>query len=177
MSGRGDPPPAGQGGHSPDGSPVLRLAQPEDAGLGVGRQAPGVADRPPLAIDLDQPLGLHFVTLGLVVKPLGDDGIGGQPALRHRLPEVGILGTPGRDGAAGDAEIVSKLLHGGAHHAQPAGVTGEDGVVLGFGAAFRHGQPRGGEVGNSRTRHCRWESRGSSPCRPSVLVELEFDRR
>src|SRR5262245_7641223 len=70
-------------------APVLRpaVAQPEDAGLGVGRHALGVGDRPPLAIDLDQPLGLHFVALGFVVEPLGDDGIGRQPALRHRPPE------------------------------------------------------------------------------------------
>ncbi len=86
--------------------PVLALAvaQPEHAGLGVGRIGHGVGDRLLVAAIVRGAGDLVAEPLGALEQGTDDHAIGDGAAAIHRVGEVGVGGDPVVDGAGGNAE-------------------------------------------------------------------------
>lgn len=93
------------------------IAQPEDAGLRIGRIPHDVGDRPLLAAMQHGALDLVAVTHRAGEQAARDPGIGEVAPLAQCRRELGNGGDPVVDRAPGDAEEAGQLLGGGAQQA------------------------------------------------------------
>lgn len=106
----------------------LPVAQPEHAGVGVGRIVDLGRDDLLLAAERFATLDDLLEADGALVEAVRHLGVGQQPAVAHGLAERGVRGHPVVDGARAHLEELRKLLVGGA---EPA-IVARLGAVLGF---------------------------------------------
>src|SRR5258708_499947 len=123
-------------------APVLRpaVAQPEHAGPGFGWNMRGVDRRPGLAAIEEDLFGLVVVASDAREQRLDRGGIGDVAALLHGLGELGMVGDPLADGAAGHAKAAGQIGVGGAARAELAGAVGVLGFVEGWASGIGRGR-------------------------------------
>jgi hypothetical protein len=108
----------GRGGARPI-APALAaaVAQPEDAGLDIGRIVGRAGHRLELATDDDRALDGSVVSDRARIEAARHLGVGDEPAAPHGLAEVGVPGDPIVDGAWGYGEERRQLVVGRAEQA------------------------------------------------------------